>query len=315
MTLQPLLGASALIQIHVLTAVLALLLGSLVLFRRKGTWLHRLGGRLWVLLMLVTALSSFGIHGIGTFGRWSFIHIVSVYTIGCLIYAVMAVRNGNIPGHKKAMQSIFIGALLVAGALSFLPGRIMNAVLSGVDKMPAPVSAPSTAGNGVATFIFAHTPLWVWPLLASLILLGWLRSRARVINRTQLLVAPTVVAIMSLFYLFSNGWLLAAVTGFVCGALPGIAFGRVVGSADGVYLTPNGKYHVPGEWLSMTILMGLFLVRYIDGFMATMDPALPFDPPWLFGSNAASGLLAATMVARSLTQLRCGSGEPALKTT
>jgi uncharacterized membrane protein len=36
-----------------------------------------------------------------------------------------------VSGHKKAMTSIFFGALIIAGAFTFLPGRIMHAVVFG----------------------------------------------------------------------------------------------------------------------------------------------------------------------------------------
>lgn len=69
MTLQPLLQASPVIQIHAYAAIAALLLGAAVLFRRKGDRLHKLGGRIWVLLMVVVAISSFFIHAIRIWGR------------------------------------------------------------------------------------------------------------------------------------------------------------------------------------------------------------------------------------------------------
>ena len=43
MTLEPLLQASLAIQIHALAAVLAFLLGGMILFRKKGDRLHRMG--------------------------------------------------------------------------------------------------------------------------------------------------------------------------------------------------------------------------------------------------------------------------------
>jgi len=33
--------------------------------------------------------------------------------------------------HRNAMISVFVGALLIAGAFTFLPGRIMHAVAFG----------------------------------------------------------------------------------------------------------------------------------------------------------------------------------------
>ena len=44
---------------------------------------------------------------------------------------VLHARRHNVSGHKKAMISIFFGALVVAGLFTFLPGRIMHAVVFG----------------------------------------------------------------------------------------------------------------------------------------------------------------------------------------
>ena len=51
MSLDPLLHSSPVIQIHALFAFLALLLGAVQLFRKKGDTVHRALGRTWVGLM------------------------------------------------------------------------------------------------------------------------------------------------------------------------------------------------------------------------------------------------------------------------
>jgi uncharacterized membrane protein len=48
-----------------------------------------------------------------------------------LVLAVVHARRHNVSGHRKAMTSIFFGALIVAGLFTFLPGRIMHAVVFG----------------------------------------------------------------------------------------------------------------------------------------------------------------------------------------
>ncbi len=45
--------------------------------------------------------------------------------------AVMHARRHNVDRHRRAMIGIFAGALLIAGAFTFLPGRIMHAVAFG----------------------------------------------------------------------------------------------------------------------------------------------------------------------------------------
>lgn len=131
MTLDPLLSASPAIQIHAFAAILAFVLGALVLFRRKGDRWHRVGGRVWVAAMLVVCLSSFFIHTIRTFGPFSPIHLLSIGTPVALWFGVRHARMRNIIAHMRTMQITYVGALVIAGGFTFLPGRIMNEVLFG----------------------------------------------------------------------------------------------------------------------------------------------------------------------------------------
>lgn len=134
MSLTPLLNAGLVIQIHVIAAIAAFLLGALVLWRRKGTRLHKALGKVWVVLMLVVATSSLFIHEGRLFGPFSLIHILTLVTyigIGQALWAIKVQRD--VVAHRAGMQGTYIGALLLAGAFTFLPGRRMHAVLFGAE--------------------------------------------------------------------------------------------------------------------------------------------------------------------------------------
>ena len=131
MSLEPLLTASPVIQIHALFAGLALLIGALQLARRKGDWLHRLMGRTWVVFMAVVAGSSFFIWTIRSIGVFSPIHIISIFTLVMLWVGWQAARRGNIRRHRRVMEYLYFLALVVTGLLTFVPGRIMNRVAFG----------------------------------------------------------------------------------------------------------------------------------------------------------------------------------------
>lgn len=118
--------ASLAIQIHMVAAVLAFLIGGYVLIRRKGDRLHRNLGKAWVALMALTALTSFAIHSIRMIGPFSPIHILSVVTLVSLWIAVRAARRQDISRHLNTMRSLYVFALIGAGAFTFLPGRLMN---------------------------------------------------------------------------------------------------------------------------------------------------------------------------------------------
>lgn len=129
MTLEPLLNASPAIQIHAFSAITAFVVGGVVLFRRKGGTTHRTLGRVWVLLMLAVAFSSFFVHTSRIWGAWSPIHLLSVATILALAYGVSAIRLRNVGRHRRVMRATYVVALGIAGFFTFLPGRIMHDVL------------------------------------------------------------------------------------------------------------------------------------------------------------------------------------------
>ncbi len=128
MTFSPLVGATPAIQLHAIAAILAFVLGGIVLFRRKGDRLHRIGGRIWVALMLAAAVSSFFIHTIRMVGIWGPIHLLSIATLWYLVKGVRLARQRRILEHRTVMQTTYLGALVLAGGFTFWPGRIMHEV-------------------------------------------------------------------------------------------------------------------------------------------------------------------------------------------
>jgi uncharacterized membrane protein len=114
--------------LHLATVLPAIPLGIFVLLRRKGDRLHKVAGRIWMGLMFSTAVISLFIHSINssdTFFGLSPIHFFSVLTIYSVPYSILMARRGNIEAHKRSVTGMFIGALVVAGVFSFMPGRFM----------------------------------------------------------------------------------------------------------------------------------------------------------------------------------------------
>jgi uncharacterized membrane protein len=50
---------------------------------------------------------------------------LSGWTIIALPMAVFAIRRRNVMMHRRMMTGLFVGGLLIAGALAFIPGRLM----------------------------------------------------------------------------------------------------------------------------------------------------------------------------------------------
>jgi uncharacterized membrane protein len=130
-TLAPLLNASPLIQVHAFAAMAAFVLGLIQFAAPKGTLPHRTIGWIWVVLMTIVAGISFWIHELRIFGPFSPIHLLSIFTLAMLPLAVLAAHRHQVPRHRRTMIWIFVGGLLIAGAFTFVPGRIMHAVVAG----------------------------------------------------------------------------------------------------------------------------------------------------------------------------------------
>jgi uncharacterized membrane protein len=89
----------------------------------------------WVGCMAVIALSSFGIQSLH-YGSFSFIHIISIVTLITLPLGVLHARRGRVRRHAIAMIGLFIGAMVIAGAFTLMPGRIMHRVVFGSVHVP-----------------------------------------------------------------------------------------------------------------------------------------------------------------------------------
>jgi len=126
-----LLQSPWIIQLHTYCALLSILIGAVQFMRKKGGRSHRLLGRIWVGLMAIVALSSFAIFEIRLLGPFSPIHLLSLLTLGTLVVAIQAARAGNIQRHKQALASLYGFGLVLAGAFTLVPGRILHQVLFG----------------------------------------------------------------------------------------------------------------------------------------------------------------------------------------
>jgi uncharacterized membrane protein len=130
-SLAPLLSASPAIQLHAFAAMSAFVLGLVQFAAPKGTLPHRTLGGIWVALMFVVAISSFFIHELKVWGAWSPIHLLSIFTLVMLPLGVWRAHHHQVQAHRWTMISIFIGALVIAGLFTLVPGRIMHAVVFG----------------------------------------------------------------------------------------------------------------------------------------------------------------------------------------
>lgn len=124
---------------HLIAALVALPLGGYQLFRpTKGDARHVLLGRVWSVLMLWVAITSYWIRDIRD-GQFSLLHILSTVTLVTVTLGVVHARRGHIAAHKGNMRGswlglcgAFVGAVAVPDRLipTFVVTRPLDALVA-----------------------------------------------------------------------------------------------------------------------------------------------------------------------------------------
>ena len=112
------------IQLHLVAAFGAILLGALLMWLRKGRTLHRAGGWIWVGLVALVAGSSFFIRGLNG-SSLSVLHLFTGWTLITLPLAVLWARRHEVKRHRRAMMGLFYGGFAINLAFAFIPGRTL----------------------------------------------------------------------------------------------------------------------------------------------------------------------------------------------
>jgi uncharacterized membrane protein len=126
-----LLERHPLVFFHLVTAFGALVLGIVLMTRRKGTTDHRVLGWAWVVLMGATAIASGFIrdYHLPNVAGFTPIHAFTVLVAVQLPRGVWHIRRGNVAAHQATMKGLFRGACVIAGLFTLLPGRFLGTLL------------------------------------------------------------------------------------------------------------------------------------------------------------------------------------------
>lgn len=115
--------------LHVAAVLPAIPLGGWLMLARKGTPMHKRLGKVWLVLMLITATTAIFIQSSGSF---SWIHLFVPLTFHAAWKVMSTARKGDIKAHKAHLVRTYLTALMIPGIAAFAaPGRLMNVMLFG----------------------------------------------------------------------------------------------------------------------------------------------------------------------------------------
>lgn len=113
--------------VHLATILPSIFIGTYLMIFRKGTPLHRKLGKVYLLLMLKTGIATAIMPSMGPklFNHFGFFHIFSALTLWTVPNTWNALKRKDIRAHKFGMVGLYIGGIVIATIVAFLPGRTM----------------------------------------------------------------------------------------------------------------------------------------------------------------------------------------------
>lgn len=257
--------------------------------------------------MVITAVSAIFIRDftIPNIAGYTPIHLLVPFTLFGLLGAIVYMLRGDITNHRKTMQKVYIGACLVAGVFTLLPGRYLGQLLwhtgAGLGLSPP---HPSSLFQGETTMlmqIIAQTPKWVFALFAALLWLGLSQAVTRAVGMRRITLMPLAMSGLSLYGTVSAfgaapqvllAWLMAA------SAVAWLVLQRPA-PADASYDAATRVFTLPGSWVPLTLIMGIFLTKYIVGAAMSMQPGLAHNAGFALVVGSLNGAFSGMFAARA----------------
>jgi hypothetical protein len=142
--------------------------------------------------------------------------------------------------------------------------------------------------------IFAHTPPWVWLILAAVLVFGYLATRSRTIPVSRFFLLPLAMFAWSTFGVLSGPLRPETIVVWLAAIGVGAVLGRHLALSSGASAGANpGTIFLPGEWWSICLVLAIFVARYCFASAAAITPALAVDPAFILAKAIVMGALAA----------------------
>ena len=165
---------------------------------------------------------------------------------------------------------------------------------------------PSSA---FALAIAQHTPLWVWALLAALVALGVVQSKARSVTVSRAAVLPLVLLALSLWGVVSVFAQAEALIAWAAGVAAAVMLNLQWGGPRGArWLAGEQRLHVPGSWLPMALMLGIFCTKFAVGVSLAQQPGLKGTLGFAVAASLAYGLFSGVFLGRALVLWRKTQG-------
>lgn len=140
--------------------------------------------------------------------------------------------------------------------------------------------------------IVAHTPLWVWPMMAFILALSWYGLRPRSVPPLRLAILPMVGLGTSLATILQSAQPALAAAGWAIALFAALPLGYAIGRRRAVRPLEDGRLEIAGGWFMLLFGLSIFAARYALGVLFGVLPALRAEPLSVSLSGGVGGVIA-----------------------
>lgn len=148
--------------------------------------------------------------------------------------------------------------------------------------------------------ILSGTPVWVWGILLTLLVVGLKASAERRMSRTRLIAVPIALAAWAASSVWGVAHVAWPVVLFVLAIAAALALFAALSSQQAAAPHPAGGLQVPGSWLPLTVMMAIFVLRYVSNVTLAIDPSMAQNSTFLTLVALANGAFSGWLAGRSL---------------
>lgn len=161
-----------------------------------------------------------------------------------------------------------------------------------------------------ASSVLQHTPVWVWGVLALLIVLGLQQSRPHTVSAARATLLPLLMLGLGLSGVLSSFASAGALAAWAAAVLA-VGAARAGHAAQGTrWSAAEQRFHRPGSWAPLALMMGIFATKFAVGVALALHPELARSAGFALGVGALYGAFSGAFVARGLALWRLRGAAP-----
>ncbi|GAB3254392.1 hypothetical protein GCM10027296_22550 [Chitinimonas naiadis] len=150
--------------------------------------------------------------------------------------------------------------------------------------------------------ILQHTPTWVFILFAVLCGLGFQQTRPRTVSQLRASILPLIMLGLSFNGIVSSfGNQPEAYALWLAGVLLCASAYRQLGWQSAQYLPESRSFSLPGSWVPLSLMLVIFLSKYVVTVTLIMQPALRHNTFCVAIIAVGYGLLSGLFLARAVS--------------